>query len=39
MKYKKMSQKVMEFSCLIHQMLQNTEAETNECYEMIYKMI
>ena len=34
-----MLQSLTEFSCLIHQMLRNTEAETTECYEMIYKMI
>ena len=30
---------IMEFSCLIHQVLRNAEAETKECYEMIYKLI
>ena len=27
------------FSCFTHQMLQKTEAETTECYEMIYKLV
>ena len=31
-----MLQITMEFSC---QMLQDTEAETAECHEMIYKLI
>ena len=26
-------------SCLIQQMFRNIEAETMECYEMIYKLI
>ena len=30
---------IKEFSCYIHQMLRNTEAETMECYEMIHKLI
>ena len=34
-----MLQNVTESRCLIQEMLQNTEAETTECYEMIYKMI
>ena len=29
----------MYFRCLIHEMLQNAEAETTECYEMIHKLI
>ena len=34
-----MIQSITEVSCLIHghQMLQSTEIETTECYEMIYK--
>ena len=35
----KMLQIIMEFSCLIRQMVRNTEAETRECYEMIYKLL
>ena len=34
-----MLQSITEFSCLIQQMLWNTEAETTEYYEMIYKPI
>ena len=34
-----MLQSIMEFSCFIQQMLRNTEAETTECCEMIYKLI
>ena len=30
---------ITEFRCLIHQILWNTEAETMEGYEMIYKLI
>ena len=33
-----MLQNVTEFS-FVHQMLRNTEAETTERYEMIYKLI
>ena len=29
----------MECRCLTHEMLQNTEVETTECFEMINKMI
>ena len=32
-------QNVTECRCLIHEMLWNAEAETRECYEMIYKLI
>ena len=34
-----MLQSKTEFSCLIHQMSWNTEAQTIECYEMIYKLV
>ena len=30
---------ITEISCLNHQMLQNTEAETTESYKMIYNLI
>ena len=30
---------ITDLSCLIHQMLLNTEAETSECYEMSCKLI
>ena len=34
-----MLRNVMEFSCLVHQMLWNIKAETMECYKMIHKLI
>ena len=33
------SYSITEFNTYIHQMLRNTEAETTECYEMIFKLI
>ena len=35
----KMLQSTTEYSCFIHQMLWNTEAETTKRYKMIYKLI
>ena len=32
-------QNVTEYRCLIHNLLRNAEAETTECYEMVYKLI
>ena len=34
-----MQQNVTGCTCLIQRMLLNVEAETTECYEMIYKLI
>ena len=34
-----MLKSIAEFSCFNHQVFWNAEAETTECYEMIYKLI
>ena len=35
----KFLESITEFSCFLHQMLRNPEAETTEYYEVIYKLI
>ena len=39
MECNKLLQNVTECRCLIYEILRNAEAETTECYEMIYKLI
>ena len=39
MECNKLLQNVTECRCLIHEMLWNIEAETTQCYKMIYKLI
>ena len=34
-----MQQNITGCRCLIHEILRNAEAETMECYKMIYKLI